>query len=55
MYEDLLEQAQKEACKDAKKTREALPADPIMMQVMKSVELAVNDKLLYEVSFLFIY
>ena len=53
MYEDLLEQAQKEACEDAKKTGEVAPADMIMMQAMKLVEMAADDKCLNEVSFLF--
>ena len=53
VYEDLLEQAQKEAREDAKKTGEAAPADTIMMQAMKLVEMAADDKHLNEVSFLF--
>ena len=53
MYEDLLKQAQKEACEDAKKTGEAVPADMIMMQAMNLVEMAADDKCLNEVSFLF--
>ena len=53
VYEDLLEQAQKEACEDAKKTGEVAPADAIMMQAMKLVEMAADDKRLNEVSFLF--
>ena len=53
VYEDLLKQAQKEACEDAKKTGEVAPADMIMMQEMKLVEMAADDKHLNEVSFLF--
>ena len=36
-----------------KKMGEVAPADMIMMQVMKLVEMAANNKLLHEVSFLF--
>ena len=50
---DLLEQAQKEAHEDAKKMGEVAPVDMIMMQVMKLVEMAVDNKHLHEVSFLF--
>ena len=53
VYEDLLKQAQKEACEDAKKTGEVAPADMIMMQAMKLVEMVADDKRLNEVSLLF--
>ena len=53
VYEDLLKQAQKEACEDAKKMGEVVPADVIMMQVMKLVEMAADNKHLDKVSFLF--
>ena len=50
VYEDLLEQAQKEACEDAKKTGEVPLADVIMMHAMKLVEMAADDKHLHEVT-----
>ena len=53
VYKDLLKQAQKEAHEDAKKTGEAVPADVIMMQAMKLVEMAADDKHLHKASFLF--
>ena len=45
-----LEQAQKEACEDAKKTGEVPLADVIMMHAMKLVEMAADDKHLHEVT-----
>ena len=42
-----------EAYKDANKMGEVLPAAAMVMQVMKLVEMAVDNKHLHEVSFLF--